>query len=151
MSDGKAGSTFPDIAPAATKPEIRLRIAGEGAELISMRRFLTLFVLLPIALVVVVLSVANRGSVTFSLNPIGGPASGWAVSAPLYVFLFLAVIVGIVIGGIATWAGQGRWRHAARAERANADRLRADIERFRARIEAATPSLAGPRSDRNAA
>ncbi len=116
-----------------------------------MRRFLTLFVLVPIAVVVVVLSVANREAVTFSLDPIGGASSGWAASAPLYVFLFVAVLIGIVIGGVATWVGQGRWRHAARAERANADRLRADVGRLRARIEATTPSLAGPRSDRNAA
>ncbi len=116
-----------------------------------MRRFFTLFVLLPIASVVVVLSVANRENVTFSLDPIHGAGGGWALSAPLYVFLFLAVILGIIIGGIAAWIGQGRWRHAARAERANADRLRADIERFRARIEAATPPLTGPRSSRDAA
>ncbi|MEJ0096754.1 MAG: lipopolysaccharide assembly protein LapA domain-containing protein [Bauldia sp.] len=82
---------------------------------------------MPIAVVVVVLSVANREAVTFSLDPIGGASAGWAASAPLYVFLFVAVLVGIVIGGVATWVGQGRWRHAARAERANADRLRADV------------------------
>jgi hypothetical protein len=45
-----------------------------------MRRFLTLFVLFPIAVVVVVLSVANRGSVTFSLDPIGAGSTGWAAT-----------------------------------------------------------------------
>jgi len=39
--------------------------------------------------------------VTFSLDPIGGPAPGWSASAPLYVFLFAAVTAGIVIGGVA--------------------------------------------------
>jgi uncharacterized integral membrane protein len=115
-----------------------------------MRRFLTLFVLLPIAIVVVALSVANRGSITFSLDPIGGPAPGWSASGPLYVFLFVAVILGVIIGGIATWLRQSRWRHAARAERANADRLRHEVERLRERIEATTPAIAGPR-DRDAA
>ena len=115
-----------------------------------MRRFLTLFVLLPIAIVVVTLSVANRASVTFSLDPIGGPAPGWSASAPLYVFLFAAIVVGVVIGGVATLLRQGRWRHAARIERANADRLRLEVERLRERIEATTPALAGPR-DRDAA
>jgi uncharacterized integral membrane protein len=115
-----------------------------------MRRFLTLFVLLPIAIVVVALSVANRDSVTFSLDPIGGPAPGWSASAPLYVFLFVAVIFGVVIGGVATWLRQGHWRHVARIERANADRLRLDVERLRERLEATTPALTGPR-DRDAA
>jgi hypothetical protein len=41
--------------------------------------------------------------------------------------------VGIVIGGVATWVRQGRWRQAARAERANADRLRREAERLRER------------------
>ena len=56
-----------------------------------MRRFLTLFVLLPIAIVVVALSVANRGSITVSLDPVGAAAPGWSASGPLYVFLFAAV------------------------------------------------------------
>jgi uncharacterized integral membrane protein len=114
-----------------------------------MRRFLTLFVFLPIAVVVVVLSVANRASVTFSLNPVTGAASGWSATGPLYAFLFIAVIVGIVVGGVATWLRQGRWRRAARVERANAERLRQDVVRLRERIEM-TPALSAPR-DRDAA
>jgi uncharacterized integral membrane protein len=101
-----------------------------------MRRFLTLFVLFPVAIVVVVLSVANRGPVAFSLDPIGAGSTGWTVSAPLYVFLFAALAVGILIGGVATWIRQGRWRQAARAERANAERLQRETERLRERLEA---------------
>jgi uncharacterized integral membrane protein len=107
-----------------------------------MRRFLTLFVLFPVAVVVIVLSVANRGNVAFSLDPIGAGSTGWTVSAPLYVFLFAALALGILIGGVATWVRQGRWRQAARAERANAERLRRDIERLRERLEAV--QTAGP-------
>jgi uncharacterized integral membrane protein len=105
-----------------------------------MRRFLTLFVLFPVAIVVVVLSVANRGYVAFSIDPIGAGSTGWTVNAPLYVFLFAALAVGILIGGVATWVRQGRWRLAARAERANAERLRRDVERFRERLEAVQSS-----------
>jgi Mn2+/Fe2+ NRAMP family transporter len=116
-----------------------------------MRRFLTLFVLLPIAVIVVILSVANRGDVAFSLDPIGASSGDWAIRAPLFALLFIAVILGIVVGGIATWLGQARWRHAARTERANADRLRADIEQFRAQLAATSPSLNAARSKRDAA
>jgi len=115
-----------------------------------MRRFVYLFVLLPIAIVVVALSVANRGWVTFSLDPIGPAAPGWSLSAPLFVFLFAAVALGIVIGGIGAWIRQGRWRHAARQERAAADRLREDIQLLTERLEAITPAL-GPPRDRDAA
>lgn len=122
-----------------------------------MRRFLTLFVLVPAAIVVVVLSVANRGNVTFSLDPIGAGSTGWNATAPLYVFLFAAVALGIVIGGVAAWFRQGRWRQAARAERANAERLGREVADLRGRIEAlqratpAGPALAPPSSDRDAA
>ena len=37
-----------------------------------MRRFLILFVLLPIAIVAIALSVANRESIVLSLDPFGG-------------------------------------------------------------------------------
>lgn len=101
-----------------------------------MRRFLTLFVLIPVAVVVVILSVANRGAVTFSLDPIGAGTTGWTVMAPFYIFLFAAIALGIVIGGVATWVRQSRWRQLARSERANADRLRGDVARLRDRLEA---------------
>ncbi|HVZ13413.1 MAG TPA: LapA family protein [Bauldia sp.] len=116
----------------------------------AMRRFLYLFVLLPIAIVVVALSVANREWVIFSLDPIGPAAPGWSLGAPLFVFLFAAVALGIVIGGVAAWIRQGRWRHAARMERTTADRLRADIQRLTERLEAITPAIGAPR-DRDAA
>jgi uncharacterized integral membrane protein len=116
-----------------------------------MRRFLTLFVMLPVAVIVILLSVANRQAVTFSLDPIRGDAGGWVFQAPLFAMLFAAAILGILVGGVATWIGQARWRHAARAERANADRLRVDVEQFRAQIAANTVALGAPRSNRDAA
>lgn len=123
-----------------------------------MRRFLTLFVLVPIAIVVVVLSVANRGTVTFSLDPIGAGTTGWAATGPLYVFLFAALAVGVVIGGVAAWVRQGRWRAMARAEQANAERLRREVEQLRGRVEtlqraapSAGPALAPLPGDRDAA
>jgi uncharacterized integral membrane protein len=115
-----------------------------------MRRFLTYILLIPFAIVIVALSVANRAPVTFSLDPIGSVAPGWSATGPLYVFLFVAVIVGIVVGGIAAWLRQGRWRHAARAERAANERLRSEIGRLRQQVETTTPALPFPR-DRDAA
>jgi uncharacterized integral membrane protein len=115
-----------------------------------MRRFLTYILLVPLAIVIVALSVANRAPVTFSLDPVGSVAPGWSATGPLYVFLFVAVIVGIVIGGIAAWLRQGRWRHAARAERAANERLRSEIGRLRQQVETTTPALPFPR-DRDAA
>ncbi len=115
-----------------------------------MRRFLIFFVLVPLAVVVVALSVANRAGVVVSLDPFGGPAPRWSVELPLFVLLFVTLGLGVVLGGVAAWFGQGKWRRAARAERANAARLRQDVERLRQRV-ASGPALAPPGSDRDAA
>ena len=105
-----------------------------------MRRFLFLFVLIPLAIVLVVLSVANRHAVLFSLDPIGA-APGLSFTAPLFVFLFAALALGIVIGGAATWFRQGRWRRQARFEHAEVERTRQEVERLRERTAAMTAAL----------
>ena len=113
-----------------------------------MRRFLILFILVPLAIVVVALSVANRQGVVLSFDPFTSGASRWSVDVPLFILLFATLGLGIVVGGVAAWIGQGKWRRAARAERANAARLRQDVERLRERV-ASTPAL--PFSGRDAA
>ncbi|MGO7624316.1 LapA family protein, partial [Rhizobium ruizarguesonis] len=39
-----------------------------------------------------------------------------AVSAPFFVFLFIALITGMLIGAAATWFSQGKHRKRARTE-----------------------------------
>jgi hypothetical protein len=115
-----------------------------------MRRILVLFVLLPLAVVIVILSVANRASVTFSLDPFGGNPPALSLTAPFFVFLFAALALGVLIGGIAAWIRQGRWRSLARAERAELSRLRQEAERLRERLGEATSQMPRP-PDRDAA
>ncbi|HMN84454.1 MAG TPA: LapA family protein [Bauldia sp.] len=106
-----------------------------------MRRFLFLFVLVPLAVVIVALSVANRHAVTFSFDPVTA-APALSFTAPLFVFLFAALALGIVIGGVATWFRQGHWRRQARLEHVEAARAREDAERMRdraAQLAAALP------------
>jgi hypothetical protein len=110
-----------------------------------MRRFVLLFVVLPLTIVVVALSVANRALVTFSLDPISATPA-LSLTAPFFFFLFAALGLGILIGGIATWIGQGKWRRAARAERAGAAAIRREVEQLRA-ASAAQSSLPTRRQD----
>ncbi len=79
-----------------------------------MRRFLVLFVLIPLAVAIVILSVANRGDVSLSLDPFSAAAPTLSVTAPLFVFLFGALALGVIIGGIAAWVRQGKWRRCPR-------------------------------------
>lgn len=110
-----------------------------------MRRFLLLFVVVPLTIVVVVLSVANRSLVTFSLDPISATPS-LSLTAPFFFFLFAALGLGILLGGIAAWIGQAKWRRAARAERASAAELRREVDQLRASA-AAQASLPARRRD----
>jgi uncharacterized integral membrane protein len=96
-----------------------------------MRRFLYLLILIPLAAVIVFFSVANRAVVTVSLDPFHGDAPTFAFAAPLFVLLFGALVLGLVIGGIAAWTRQGRWRRAARQAEYEAERLRAEAAKTR--------------------
>ncbi len=116
-----------------------------------MRRFLKYVILVPLAAVAIALSVANREAVTFSLDPIGAASPRWSLTAPMFVFLFAAVALGVLVGGVATWARQHKWRQAARSERANAQQLRNEVDRLRQRAAAAPPAIPAPGSDRDAA
>lgn len=100
-----------------------------------MRRFVLLFVVVPLTVVVVVLSVANRALVTFSLDPIS-TTPALSLTAPFFFFLFAALGIGILLGGVAAWIGQSKWRRAARAERASAARLRREVDQLRASVAA---------------
>jgi uncharacterized integral membrane protein len=70
----------------------------------------------PIALFLVMLAVANRDMVTLSLDPIGGD-----ISLPLYLVIFCVFLLGLICGGLLTWAsGVKRRRRKRREEREKA-------------------------------
>ena len=79
-----------------------------------LNRLLLIVVFVPLAIVLIALAVANRGLVPFTLDPFhpGNPAL--TISLPLFVFLFVALLVGVLIGSAATWFKQGRFRRLAR-------------------------------------
>jgi uncharacterized integral membrane protein len=77
-------------------------------------RILLVVVFVPLAIVLVALAVANRELVPFTLDPFhpGNPAL--TIELPLFVFLFLALLMGVLVGSAATWLRQGRYRRLAR-------------------------------------
>lgn len=111
-----------------------------------MRRFILLFVLVPLAIAIVTLSVANREPVTFALDPISDVPM-LAITAPFFFFLFAALALGIVLGGIGAWAGQAKWRRAARIERGRAMRLKSEADTLRERLATVATPLPGQHRD----
>ena len=79
-----------------------------------MKRLVTWIVVAPLAIAAILLSVANRQNVAFSLDPfsLGDPAL--AVEAPLFAFLFAAVFLGLLIGWGVGWTGRLARRRAVR-------------------------------------
>ena len=87
-----------------------------------IKRIVTIIVIVPVAIVLIALAVANRGFVPFTLDPFNPGNPGLTLSLPLFIYLFLALLLGVLIGSAATWLRQGRYRKRARR---NADEARA--------------------------
>nr|WP_205789923.1 LapA family protein [Microvirga makkahensis] len=92
---------------------------------------------MPIAILVVLLAVANRAPVTLSLDPFSQEAPEFATQLPLFAVIFAAVMVGVVIGGTASWLAQGRNRKSRRQLRRETRQLRHETERLRSQNAAA--------------
>jgi uncharacterized integral membrane protein len=105
-----------------------------------MNRLLTVVIFIPIAIVLIALAVANRAAVPFTLDPFNPGTPGLTVHWPLFVYLFASLGLGLIVGGVATWVRQGRYRKAAR-ERASEVRALRDQAM---RTTPAQPSLPKP-------
>ena len=92
-----------------------------------MRRLVTLLLLAVIAVALIAFAIANRQTVTLSLDPFDQAAPALVIAPPAYLLVFAALIGGVVIGGCAAWLGQGKWRTRARRAEADAKALRAQL------------------------
>ncbi len=109
-----------------------------------MRKFAWIVIGLPLAAIVLVLAVINRHPVTLSLDPFSPEAPALSITLPLFMLLFAAVAIGVVLGGCLTWLGQGKWRRQARDQRKEAAKLRMQAERREHQAAAAQPAAAQP-------
>jgi hypothetical protein len=81
-------------------------------------------IVVPLAIILIALAVANREFIAFTLDPFnpGNPALTYTL--PFFVFLFAALALGILVGSLATWVRQGRYRKLARQRGIEAESLR---------------------------
>ena len=106
-----------------------------------MLGFLKALILLPVALIVVLLAVANRGPVTLSLDPSANGAPELSVTAPLFALLFGALVLGVLLGGMASWLTAGKTRRAHRVSNRELGKLNAEADRLRANLASTRPAL----------
>ncbi|GGC64227.1 lipopolysaccharide assembly protein LapA domain-containing protein [Chelatococcus reniformis] len=109
-----------------------------------MKTLLRLLVLLPLAIVIVLLAIANRTPVLVSLDPFTPDAPALGIQLPLFVVMFAALLLGVLVGGLASWLVQGRHRRAARLNRREAERLKGETERLKSALAARAPALGRP-------
>lgn len=109
-----------------------------------MVRLLKYLLLVPVALVLVVFGVANRAPVTLHVDPFAA-GEGPVLSVPLFLVLFAAMALGVVLGSTLTWFAQGRYRKAGRVARREAERLAEENTRLKTALPATATALLGPR------
>lgn len=101
-----------------------------------MVSFFRLLFFVPLGVLGLGFALANRHPIVVAFDPFASAdVNGAAITAPLYLVVFIAIIFGVVLGGVASWLAQGKHRRKSRLARAEAERLRADLARASAQRE----------------
>jgi len=110
------------------------------------RKIVTTIIVVPLAIVIIAFAVANRQAVTVSFDPFSATVPAYAATLPLFAVIFAVLILGVLIGGIAAWIGQSKWRRTARKLDADVRALHDELETIRHRFGSAAPpaTAAGP-------
>jgi uncharacterized integral membrane protein len=101
-----------------------------------LRKIVAALVLVPLAIIIIALAVANRRPVTVSLDPFNSNPPAASLTLPLFGLMIGLLVIGVVAGGAAAWLRQSKWRRAAR-------RLERDVSRLRSEVASLRPT-AGP-------
>ena len=98
-----------------------------------MLTFIKYLIYLLVAAVLVAFSVPNHEFVKISLDPLSTlDAAAFSFQAPMYVIIFVSVAVGVFVGGVSVWFGQGRYRRSTRKFRSETNKLKADLQVYAA-------------------
>ena len=102
-----------------------------------VRKIVTAVIVVPLALIIIAFAVANRQLVTVSFDPFSQTSPAYAATLPLFIMIFVLVILGVVIGGVASWLRQASWRRTARNLESEVRSLHQELEALRRRSAAA--------------
>lgn len=121
-----------------------------------MRRLITWLIMVPAALAVVVFALNNKEPIQLNLWPFA-----MIIEMELYLVLTIVLGVGVVLGGVASWAGAGRLRSELRtktytgevarrelkAEREKTAALESDLKHLKEQIAQAAAAPSAPGDD----
>ena len=103
------------------------------------RKIVTGIILVPLAIVIIAFAVANRQMVTVSFDPFSSASPAYAATLPLFVLIFILLIVGVIVGGVAAWIGQAKWRRGHRRLDDEVRQLRSEVDTIEARMTMRPP------------
>jgi uncharacterized integral membrane protein len=90
-------------------------LSGAGRSTASViRKIIAAVILVPLAVIIIAFAVANRQIVTVSLDPFSAEHPAASLTLPLFALVIVLLVVGVLIGGIAAWLRQAKWRRTAR-------------------------------------
>src|SRR5690606_12982008 len=89
-----------------------------------VKRIVGWVVLVPLCAVLIVFALANRQLVVVNFNPFTSATDPTSpgVGVPMFLVIFGLLLVGVLLGGIATWFAQSHHRRAARTLRREDER-----------------------------
>ena len=109
-----------------------------------IRKIIAAVILVPLAVVIIAFAVANRQIVTVSLDPFSTEHPAASLTLPLFALVIVLLVLGVLIGGIAAWLRQSKWRRTARRlERELAD-LHIEIEALKGTAGVSATSINAP-------
>lgn len=101
-------------------------------------RIARLILAILVGALIVTIAVANRHTVPLILDPLSDKPILF-IERRLYEYLLVTLILGVVLGGLATWLTQSHWRRSARVRAQEMMRWQAEADRLaRERDQAVT-------------
>lgn len=97
-------------------------------------RYIRYVFLALVAIILVIVAMANRQGVTLRLLPEGMAGFlgfTWSTTLPLFIIVFAGLALGLVVGFVWEWLREYQYRAAARAERREKERLAREVERLK--------------------
>lgn len=104
-----------------------------------IRQIVSALVLVPLAIVLIAFAVANRQIVLVSLDPFDEVNPAFSIRLPLFALILILIVAAVIVGGIAAWLRQSKWRRAARLAQAQVRELRAQVDVLERQCNAAEP------------
>jgi len=90
-------------------------------------------VLVPLCLALIAFALANRHLVAINVNPFvaADPTAAAGFGVPLFIILYLVLLIGVLLGGISTWFAQAHHRRRERHWRRESQHLTGELEELR--------------------